>query len=157
MATARKPLYIDETDGKIKRFGAGDFFDAPDTIERTFTSTAVIGQAVFVDGNGSVDLARANAPGTSVVFGLAGEGVTATQTGTVVTEGLLNATTGQWDAVTGGSGGLTAGALYFLSEATAGQLLEGTPPSAAGESITEVGEAISTTDMYVRIRRPVEL
>lgn len=155
--TIRKPLVL--TNGEIEQLQAGDSIDVqPDTISATFTSTAVAGAAVYVDGNASVDLALANASGTSDAIGLASTAVTAAATGTVVFNGTVTLTTGEWDAVAGTTGGLTAGAKYYLSDATAGFLVEqGSIPTTAGRYVVEIGEASDTTDLIVQIRRRVKL
>ena len=109
-------------------------------------SPIVICSPVYSDGSTTVDLARANAVGTSRVLGLvASTSISASATGNIVVDGLFTATTAQWDAVTGQSGGLTAGSLYYLSAATAGRLTT-TPPSGSGEVIQPVGEATSTVE-----------
>jgi len=127
-----------------------------DKLSRTFTSTVIPGEPVYVDGAGSVDEAQANAIGTSDVLGIAPAGVTAAATGQVVTDGVVTLTTVQWDAVAGTTGGLTAGAKYFLDPATAGRLEEGSSATAT-EYVVEIGEALSTTEMHVRPRRRVLL
>jgi hypothetical protein len=57
----------------------------------------------------------------------------------------VTATTGQWDAVTGGSGGLTPGVYYYVSAATAG-LLTTTAPTTTGEVVKQAIWAISSTE-----------
>jgi hypothetical protein len=68
----------------------------------------------------------------------------------------LTATTGEWDTVTGGSGGLTAGAQYYLSDTTAGRLTT-TPPSTTGRYVVNVGRALSTTVMLINQNQIVAL
>ena len=149
----RRPLV--EIAGEIQELPLTDNLpSSSDVLSRTFTSAAIAGAPQYVDGNGSVDNARANAEGTSQVLGLAlaaaGPG-----TGQIITNGIITLTVGEWDAVAGTTGGLTADAKYFLSEAAAGRLLETTPPSTAGDYIVEVGVALSTTELNVRIRRRI--
>lgn len=99
---------------------------------------------------GLVDKARANATGTASVAGLAaGVGNTGDNCHTQFA-GPLTLTTAQWDAVTGGSGGLTPGAPYYLSAATAGRITA-TAPSAGGQFVTQVGIAMSARTMLVQI------
>jgi hypothetical protein len=74
----------------------------------------------------------------------------------VATDGVLSGTTAQWDAVTGQTGGLTAGVDYFLSAATAGRVTT-TPPATAGQYNVYVGRAKSTTDMHLDIRVHIPL
>jgi hypothetical protein len=71
-------------------------------------------------------------------------------------DGFLTATTGQWDAVTGQTGGLTPGALYYLSVATAGKLTL-TATETVGEFVERVGKAVSTTRMEVTVMPRIKL
>lgn len=68
---------------------------------------------------------------------------------TVTTLGLVTLTTGQWDVITGGSGGLTADTAYFVSSATAGGLTAVEPAIS-----NPMGVAISTTSLRVFPWRP---
>jgi len=70
--------------------------------------------------------------------------------------GMITGTTAEWDAITGGAGGLTPGALYFLDPTTPGMLTT-TPPTAAGECVVEIGQALVTTELQVNIQRPILL
>ena len=151
----RRPLVV--ISGEVQELPLAD--DLPsdvDLLSRTFTSTVIPGEPVFVDLAGSVNQARANAAGTSDVLGIAPAAVTAATTGQVALDGVVTLTTVQWDAVAGTVGGLTAGAKYFLSAAAAGRMTEG---SAAGatEYVVEIGEALSTTEMHIRPRRRILL
>jgi hypothetical protein len=148
----KKPLVMG-AGGEFEELQTGDTIDTqPDTVDRTFTSTAVAGQVLYVDGAGSVDLAQADASGTSVPFGYAQAGVTAASSGTVVIDGTATLTTGQWDTVTGQVGGLTAGSQYYMDPNTAGNILPQSGIDAAltsGEYWIRVGQALSTTEMRV--------
>lgn len=148
-----------EKNGELEVLQPGDSINVqPDAITRTFTSTAVKGNVVYVDGNGSVDLAQANASGTASPFGLAAEGVLAAASGVVIFDGVLVATTLEWDAVAGTTGGLSAGVKYFLSSTVAGAMVaQGSQPSAQGEYVVELGHALSTTEFEVQIRRRILL
>lgn len=155
----KKPLVYDG-DGDIERLQSGDSLDLQlDNISRVYTATTVIGAPVYSDSATSVQKAQANARATSVVVGLAAESVTAAGTGDVITNGVLTATTGEWDAVTGETGGLTFSTKYYLSDATAGLILEKGNLSGitAGDILVELGVGISTTEMLVRIRRGIKL
>jgi len=48
------------------------------------------------------------------------------------------------------------GDMYFLSAASAGSLTK-TPPTAAGHYVTLVGEAGTSNQLVLKIRRPIEL
>ena len=129
----------------------------------TFTATnanagvIVIGTPVYVSAAGSVDKAQADALATKDVVGLVVDtSIASSATGDIQTGGLLEATTGQWDAVTGDTGGLTAGAQYFVDPDTAGMLTD-TNLISAGDFIAPVGIALSTTEMIIAIHQTVKL
>lgn len=52
--------------------------------------------------------------------------------------------------------GLSPGAIYYLSAASAGAITA-TPPSTAGHYVTRVGEAASTAELIVQLEPPVQL
>ena len=158
---ARKPLVINS--GQIEQLQAGDTLDAAvsevDVVSKTNDNAGaiVIGTPVYVKSNGNVDKGRANAQGTVLVLGLVRDAsIASSASGIIQTDGILAATTGQWDAVTGGTGGLTPGARYWLDAATAG-LLTATAPTTVGLFVVHVGLAISTTEMDISIDRPIKL
>jgi len=103
------------------------------------------------------NLARADASGTADVFALvSAPSIAAAASGAVQTDGFDVATTAQWDAVTGQTGGLTPSAAYFLSAVTAGRLTT-TAPTATGQFCCYVGRAISTTVMEISLDRAIAL
>lgn len=109
----------------------------------------VIGTPVYVKSDGDVDKAQANAIGTCTNIGIVRDTtINAAAAGNIQFEGIVTATTGQWDAVTGGSGGLTPGLYYYVSAATAG-LLTTTAPSTVGQVVKEALWAISTTEALI--------
>lgn len=113
-------------------------------------------QPVYVDGDGSVSLAQANAAATSRVLGICMAAVPATSVVGVAIAGVMGATTAEWDAVTGQTGGLTPGKLYFLSDVNAGQLLmeDNLASLGTGDFRVQVGCAISSTKLDVATRDP---
>lgn len=153
----RKPLVI--VNGQVQQLQAGDTIEHPDLYSRTNNNAGaiVIGQAVYVDGAGTVDLAQADALSTSEVLGLVADvSIAAAASGGILTDGRLVATTTQWDAVTGQTGGLTPGAKYYLSAATAGMLTT-TAPNVDGNVVAPVGKALSTTEMEINIEHTILL
>jgi hypothetical protein len=157
----RKPLVINS--GQIEQIQAGDTLDAVvaevDVVSLTNNNASpiVIGSPVYTDGDSTVDLAQADASGTMEVLGLVAEAsIAAAASGVIQTDGVLAATTGQWDTVAGTTGGLTAGAIYYLSSTTAGELTE-TAPTTTSEFVARVGKAISTTEMEITIGQPIKL
>lgn len=115
----------------------------------------VIGTAVYVFGAGQVKKANANAVGTKTSIGLVFDTTVATTAAAnIVIAGSLTATTVQWDAVTGQSGGLTTGSVYYLSNATAGNLTTTAPTTGFN---CPIGVALSTTIMVLQIGTSIQL
>lgn len=153
---SKKPLVFNTTTGKAEQLQSGDTLDAAVSSARQRTVTnnnagsITICQAVYLAAADAVDLAQANASGTSDVVGLVvPASIAASGTGAIITNGQHTATTGQWDAVTGQTGGLTPGSKYFLDKATAGKLTPDISAYTTGDFVCEVGRAFSTTVMEV--------
>ena len=98
-------------------------------------SDGKVGKAV---ANGTVDQAT--------VAGFAETTKTVGQTVRVIVSGQVVA----------GTQTLDAGDLFFLSAASAGSITK-TPPTTAGHFLTFVGEAANTSELIVRIKRPIQL
>ncbi len=159
--TLRKPLVI--VGGQVQQIQAGDTLDAVvsevDLVNATNgnASPIVIGNAVYVDAASSVDLAQADASGTIEVLGLVKDvSIGAAASGSIQTDGIMAATTTQWDAIAGTTGGLTPGSVYYLDAATPGNLTE-TAPTSTGQFVVRVGKALSTTEMEITILGPIKL
>lgn len=157
----RKPLVL--ANGQMQQLQAGDQLEAPlvGSAQQILTNndggTVVICAPVYTDASGSFKRAQANATATSAVIGLVAQATIANAAaGPVVLVGTFTATTTQWDAVTGQTGGLTAGAAYFLDPATAGRLTT-TAPSTTGQVVAPIGLALSTTQLEIKIRSTVLL
>lgn len=119
------------------------------TLTNGEASAIAIGRAVYVSASGQVRLANANSATTTEVVGImASVSTAAGASGSVCIAGLEEATTAQWDAVTGQTGGLTFGAKYYLSNTTAGSLTTTAP--GAGHVVL-VGRALSTTKLALNI------
>jgi len=102
------------------------------------------------DDDGTVLSAMADSVDTAAVVGLAaGIGIEGSSI-LVKYSGPIHLTTAQWDVVTGQTGGLTRGSIYFLSSATAGRLTT-TAPSSEGDFVTQCGIALSATDLMIQI------
>lgn len=160
---AVKKVLVMGTSGHPEQLQAGDSIQVATTTAEVETltngggSSVPIGTPVYVSAADTFLSARANASGTSKVHGLVFDASIANSaSGQVCTDGVLTATTTQWDAVTGQTGGLTAGADYFLDPATAGKLTT-TPPSTVGQFNVYVGRAKSSTDMHLDIRFAIAL
>ena len=157
----RAPLVI--VSGAIQQLQSGDTLSAPQTGGDVISQTndeagaIVIGTPVYNDAADGVKKAKADAVGTKGVLGLvAVASVTNGTAGNIQTNGILAATTGQWDAVAGTTGGLTFGTVYYLSAATSG-LITSVAPSTVGQYVVEVGRAISTTEMKIDVKQPILL
>ena len=98
-------------------------------------SDGKVGKAV---ANGTLDQAT--------VAGFAETTKTAGQTVRVIVSGQVAA----------GTQTLDAGDLFFLSAASAGSITK-TPPTTSGHFLTFVGEAANTSELIVRIKRPIQL
>ena len=153
----KKPLVV--TNGQIEQLQSGDTIEHPGILNRINSNAGaiVIGQATYVDGAGSVDLAQADAASTTDVLGLVFDtSIASAASGGIITSGVMTATTGEWDVVTGQVGGLTAGAKYWLDESTAGSLTA-TAPTTAGDFVAPVGKALSTTEFEVDVDHTIKL
>lgn len=137
----------------------GDSVETPMSVQQVNDETTpmVIGTPVYNDVAAGVRRAKADAAATKDVIGLwADVSTPAAASGYVAQAGSLSATTAQWDAVIGGSGGLTPKARYYLDPAAAGRLVA-TPPSLSGQFLVEVGIALSPTVMRIQIRPDIQL
>lgn len=156
MAT-KKPLVI--TSGQVEQLQAGDSIEHPGLFSRVNGNAGaiVIGQPVYVDAPGSVDLAQADAASTTDVLGLVADTtIPSAGSGGILTDGVLTATTGEWDVVTGQVGGLTSGVKYWLDPTTAGNLTT-TAPTVVGDFVAPIGQAMSTTELEITIGHTIKL
>lgn len=119
--------------------------------------SVVIGTPVYVKSNGNVDKAQADSSSTVVVIGLVTDAsIATTASGNVAIDGIVTATTGEWDTITGDTGGLTPGAFYLLDPNTAGMLTT-TAPTTSGDFVAVVGIAISSTKLKLHPQPTIQL
>jgi hypothetical protein len=154
----RKPLVI--VGGQIEQLQTGDSIQIQDTefnLVNHEATPVVCGAPVYIDAAGGFKKAQANAAGTADAIGLvaATPSISNGASGAVSVQDVLTLTTAQWDAVTGGSGGLTPGK-YYLDPATSGKLTT-TAPSTVGQLVVELGRAMSTTDFKIEIKSSILL
>ena len=147
--------------GQPAQLQAGDTLDVQaETVTYTNADSVsiVICAPVYMSAAGSFKRAQANATGTKDVVGLVitSPSVAAAAQGTFTMDGLITATTAQWDAVTGQTGGLTATSRYYLDPSNPGKLTT-TPPSTVGQYVAEIGIAFNTTDLKINILTPILL
>ena len=157
----RKPLVLNS--GQIQQLQSTDTLSAPqsggDVVIQTNdeASPIVICTPVYNDADDGVKKAKADAIGTKSAIGLVYDSsITNGVSGAIQVNGIVSATTGQWDAVFGTTGGLAFGTRYYLSAATAG-LGTSTAPSAVGQYVLELGIAISTTELLLTMNQPILL
>jgi hypothetical protein len=110
--------------------------------------------AVYVFSTNNVKKARSNAAGTYRAIGFAAAAISNAASGQIIYGGTVTGTTGEWDAVTGQTGGLTAGSPYYVSNATPGNITATAPTSGW---IVRVGIALSTTTLLINLGEPVGL
>ncbi len=153
----QKPLV--EVGGEIQALQPGDSLDSgSDDIAALNTAITVPGNVMYADSSTSVNLAQGNAPGTSIVVGLAKIGTGAGGAGIYVHDGILALTTIQWDAVAGTTGGLLFNSKYYLSDSVPGALFDAAGLSAVtqGEFVVELGKALSPTELLVKPQPRIE-
>jgi hypothetical protein len=116
-------------------------------------TTIVAGMAVYISAADTVKMGLASAMATSNIFGIVtAASIAASAIGNVQHVGVVSLATALWDAVTGQSGGLTAGSMYYLDPATAGHMTTTVPGS--GNIVAVLGQAKSTTDFKFQPRLP---
>jgi hypothetical protein len=157
----KKPLVI--VDGLVRQIATGDTLDAAvtaiDVVSRQNANVGaiVICTPVYASANGSVDKAQADAAATSKVMGLMRDtSVAAGDSGYIQTDGIVSATTGQWDAVAGTTGGLVANTSYWLDPTTAGKITA-TAPTTAAQYVVHIGVALSTTELLLDVHAAILL
>lgn len=152
-----KPLVV--KNGQMEQLQTGDSIQNIDLIQLTNGNAGalVIGMPVYASANDTVDKAKGDAVGTANVIGLMADVTTASAAvGGVQTDGILAASTAQWDAVAGTTGGLIKDVIYYLSAATAG-IITSTAPTVAGQFVNQIGIAISTTELAIKIGPRIKL
>ena len=158
----KKPICI--YSGQLAQIASTDTLDVPgiaagDVVVLTNdeSSPIVIGAPVYMDDADGVKKAKADATGTKNVIGLVKDAsITNGTTGGIQVNGVLTATTTQWDAVFGTTGGLTFNTRYYLSQTTAG-IGTATAPSTVGQFIVPLGIALSTTELSLDDFKPIGL
>lgn len=114
----------------------------------------VPGTPVYVKANGHLADAQADALPQARARGLAITTTAPTFAADVRTQGVVELTTGEWDVVTGDTGGLVPAANYYVDQAAAGMMTQ-TPPTTG--VVTRVGAALSTTILDVNPEPPMKL
>lgn len=145
----RKPLVL--VSGEIQQLQSGDTLGGTvaeiedQTWTNADTGNHVIGDVVYLNAADSVKKALAAAISTAQAIAIATTTITNGTTGIYRTAAILSGLTG-----------LTAGAVYYLSATTAGQMTT-TAPSSPGQYVVRLGTAVSTTEFQIKIERPILL
>lgn len=153
----KKPLVIGSS-GLPEELQSTDSLANAELLTRTNGNAGAIvkGTPVYASTASAVDKARANAIGTSTVLGLVANTTVATgASASIQTDGVFSfASTTEVDAVAGTTGGFSVGTFYFLDSSTAGNITS-TAPSSNPNCVTNLGCAVSTTELNLRILPPV--
>lgn len=147
MASWGKLLALEE---KVDALGAGTSAELP-TIQ--YAVDVLKGQPVYIGSDGQARLAQADNAATSKVAGLAADDVAAGNVGSLCVDSVLQQDS--WLDVIG-SASLIPGGVLYLSASTAGQL-SFVPPTAGGEFVVRVANALSTKAVEVEIAQSVLL
>jgi len=152
-----RPLVI--IDGQIQQLPSGDTIDGEaltiDLTEADLTGAAKF-TPVYIASSSSFRQSIANDAVKKDVVGFTTAAVTIGGVGTIQLEGVLEGTTGDWDTVTGGTGGLVAGDVYWLDPDNLGRITN-TAPTTDGDYVVPLGEAVSTTEFIIDIDTSVLL
>jgi hypothetical protein len=159
---SRLPLVLNT--GQIQQLQSGDVLSVPifsggDVISLTNDngSPILIGYPVYASAADHVNLAQANAAGTSIVIGLVKDvSIASAAAGNIQVNGVFSASTAQWDAAFGTSGGLVFNTRYYLSQTTAGRGTV-TAPSTVGQLVVLLGYALSTTELLLAVSNAILL
>ena len=141
--------------------GAGGGGTVTNTVALTNANVGslVICTPVYSSGAGACDGAQGDTEAHARCIGLIQATVGSGLTATVQTGDTFTATTAQWDAVTGGSGGLTPSTKYFVHPTIKGQLTSVPPPSTSPWTSAQwagyVGSSLSTTQLLIDRELPV--
>lgn len=117
-------------------------------------------QPIYASSEDGGNLAIANNTGKSIVTGLVADtSVASAATGLGVAGGVMVASTDEWDAVCGTTGGLAFGVTYYLDPATPGRLTDSPPESPAddGDEVVPIITSLSATKARISIQPPILL
>lgn len=114
------------------------------TRPRKAGGNVTMGMAVYQDSNGKVQAARTNAAATSEAVGILAAVNEPGETTAADTEAVTVCTFGP----VGGFSSLTPGAIYYVSDTTAGDITA-TAPNGAGKWVKSIGYAETATILFV--------
>ncbi len=145
---------IDHTDDATTISATGGGATSTVNMTNVDTGSVVIATPVYTFGSGTFKKGKANTQASIRLVGLAASTIAQDSSGSIQTDGVVTASTGEWDALTGDSGGLTSDTKYYLSETEAGKLK--TIPPTSGY-VVPVGYAVSTTQLKLNLNTIVLL
>lgn len=152
VATDQATVFGDGTSGNpLRATGSSG------SLTRSTPGTFPAGSAVRIsnfDGTHAV-LAEANAISSASVVGVLTEDSEATIDAKYRSVGTVTLTEAQWDAIAGTSGGLDPGVPYYLSDTTPGMLLPRAAIVTSGHFWTQVGIALSATELQLQLSAPI--
>lgn len=129
-------VVIDRLQKNIEAVAAELGSSGGSTYDGTATVNLAVGDVVYPDAAGSLDLAQADAVATAHVIGIVTVAALATATATVTTDGI----------VTNAGWALTTDTIYYLDPSTAGAITA-TAPTTVGQIVMPVGIAVSATQL----------
>ncbi len=151
----RKPLILNS--GNLEQLQAGDrLAPVPNTLDVINGEAASIlpGGVVYISSDSTIKYAQADSILTKDAIALCISEIISSESGIVQTDGTLTLTITQWDLVTGDTGGLIPGTVYFLSETTNGRITKTAPINGY---VVKIGVAISTVNFEISIGTPIKL
>lgn len=151
----RKPLVLNS--GNLEQLQVGDrLAPVPNSIQIVNGEdySILAGQPIVIDETNNAKYADAIDNKDVVAFCV--EDVLSTELGTFQVDGLLPLTTAQWDNITGETGGLRPGKVYFLDNSDVGRITR-VVPTTVGHYIVKLGTAINTIDFAIMIGTPIKL
>lgn len=104
---------------------------------------------------GVVTTSEANGLSSAATIGLLTSAVDASnRDSSAQYAGIVEMTTAEWDAVTGDTGGLALGVLYYVSSTVTGKI-SSTRTGVSNRCITLLGIALSPTELQLQICGPI--
>ena len=151
----RKPLVLH--DGHIEQLQAGDrLAPVPNDTQLVNGETGIIlaGQPVIIDDTGNAKHTIATNGKGVIAFCVMD--VAPASLGVFQIDGILSLTVEQWGDMTGESGGLRPGKIYFLDDSAISRMTR-MAPTTVGHYIVKLGVAINKTDFTISIGTPTRL
>jgi len=154
-----KLSYVELVNGTqvIKRVASVTDINSQTTIINNTTNNFIFGQPIYNLSNGSFDLAVATNIDKKDVIGIISSDfiLSGGGSGNAIFSGRLTGTIQQWEIVTSMVGGLVPNKKYFLDTNTG--LLTINAPTDIGQFICQIGRAISTTELIIKIEQPITI